>query len=340
MKSIDKVNGIILEIQRMSTEDGPGIRSTLFLKGCTLKCKWCHNPESIAIEPEIQWLHPGCIGCGYCLLACPNEALIHTNNRVSINRERCKGCGKCANACPSGSIDILGKRVTSHSIVKELIKDRAYFEKSGGGVTISGGEVTMQSDFSLEILKGLKAEGIETAIDTCGFCSWDNLAKLLPYSDLVLYDLKEIDSNKHKIFTDAPNETILENLIKLVNYKKTNSSPKHIWIRTPIIPDATDTVDNIKGIAEFLLKDLPLLPDRWELCAFNNLCNDKYERLGLTWEYKNKALLAEDYLIKLVNTAKDAGIPDSVISWSGTSRQSENKDNYEQSEPVIKKNFC
>ena len=186
--------GTILEIIRMSTEDGPGIRTTVFFKGCSLNCSWCHNPESISLKPQIQWLGTSCIGCGICVETCPEKALKKTEEGITINRSLCNGCGLCTEECPTTAMELLGKKWNIHDLACELVKDRAYFEPSGGGVTLSGGEAALQNDFCLALLKELKVRGIQTALDTCGQVPQALLASLLPYVDILLYDLKEIET--------------------------------------------------------------------------------------------------------------------------------------------------
>jgi len=173
------ITGRILHLQRLSTEDGPGIRTTVFFKGCPLRCAWCHNPESISTQPQMQWIAVRCIGCQTCVRTCPNGCLTLTPDGIVMDRERCDDCGKCVQACPSDARETLGKTVTVDEVLAELLKDRAYYEKSGGGVTLSGGEPSLQPDFAEALLRGLKAQGISTALDTCacarrgpstGFC--------------------------------------------------------------------------------------------------------------------------------------------------------------------------
>lgn len=312
--------GTILEIQRMSTEDGPGIRTTVFLKGCTLKCTWCHNPESISPKPQIQWVEINCIGCKLCISECENNALADGSDKIIINRNLCTGCGACTMACPTTSMELFGKKWTVDDLVHELAKDKAFFETSKGGVTISGGEVTMQADFTLDLLKKLRKIGIKTAIDTCGQCKVETLEKLLPYVDILLFDLKEINSEKHKFFTGHSNKLILENLIFVSKYMETNSYPTIFWVRTPVIPDATATLENISGIGKFMSANLKRKPDRWELCTFNNLCKDKYIRLGLNWKHNDTKLLTKEEMENFIKTAKTTGLNPSTIFWSGSTQ--------------------
>ncbi|NLX51509.1 MAG: glycyl-radical enzyme activating protein [Deltaproteobacteria bacterium] len=312
--------GTILEIQRMSTEDGPGIRTTVFFKGCSLSCGWCHNPESIEPQPQIQWLKTACIGCRLCLDACPQKALTRAaNGDIVIDRKLCLGCGTCAEVCPSAAMELLGKKWTVSALADELVKDRAFFETSGGGVTLSGGEASLQHDFCLALLRELRARDIATALDTCGQLSAKALTDLLPYVDVLLYDLKEIDPQKHRAFTGRDNEKILANAVLAARFKKERPYPKTLWLRTPVIPGATDTADNLRGLGDFIRERLGNAADRWELCAFNNLCRDKYLRLGLDWPYAGKALPEKSQMEELAAVAQSR-VPALTVAWRGSVR--------------------
>ncbi|MBM4446377.1 MAG: glycyl-radical enzyme activating protein [Chloroflexi bacterium] len=321
LEGIDKSqSGLILHLQRFSTEDGPGIRTTVFFKGCPLRCLWCHNPESISIEPQIQWLENKCIGCGTCIKVCLLGCLCKTEQGVVIDREVCNGCGECAEACPANAMELLGRRVSLAELFDELLKDQIYFEKSGGGVTLSGGEPMMQPGFAAALLRRLKERGINTALDTCGVCPSGSLEKVLPYTDIVLFDLKEAELEKHYNFTGQYNQRIFDNLLYIRDYILNRAPEKVLWIRTPLIPEATATCDNITSLGAFIAKNLQGVVERWELCAFNNLCRDKYRRLGIAWEYANMPLMGKDTVRELEQCAKLSGMDPEIVSVTGATK--------------------
>ena len=317
-------SGRILHLQRLSTEDGPGIRTTVFFKGCPLHCEWCHNPESISPYPQVQWLENRCIGCGTCSSACPNGCLTVTERGVTIDRDCCTGCGSCAKACPANAMELLGNAVSVEDLVREVCKDRTYFETSGGGVTASGGEPTMQPEFVAAFLAQLQEAGISTALDTCGLASRASLAKILPYVDLVLFDLKEIDPEKHRVFTGQRNEAIFQTLLYVRDYIAGRSPETRLWIRTPLIPGATATPENLTGLGGFIARNLDGHVERWELCAFNNLCRDKYRRLGLEWRFMDTPLLTAKALHALEQCAKRSGVEPDMVIATGATRMEEN----------------
>jgi len=326
VKKEQMLTATILNIQRMSTEDGPGIRTTVFFKGCPLACIWCHNPESIPIKPQVQWIETKCIGCNICIDVCPNNAISLAEECIIINRDLCEGCGTCAKECPTTAMEILGKPWELEALLNEVEKDRAYFENSGGGITVSGGDPAMQAEFVAEFLKGCKERCLHTTLDTCGSTSKKVLDALLVHTDLVLYDLKEIDPEKHKEFIKQGNERILENIKYIKEFMQTHKRPSDLWVRTPIIPGATATEENIKGIGAFIGEHLSEAVSRWELCSFNNLCKDKYQRLGLDWPFKNQDLITKAFMEHLTDIAKKSGVDPNIVIWTGATKVEEKTD--------------
>lgn len=309
---------LIIDIQRMSTEDGPGIRSTVFFKGCNLKCAWCHNPESIEHKKQIEWYRDRCINCLLCIKACKQKALSIDKGGLAIDRGACVACEACVRECPTSAMNVKGIEWEADKLAYEVLKDCAFFA-DGGGVTVSGGEPLMQSKFVAGFLAKLKAAGVHTALDTAGLAQWSDFEMILPNVDLVLFDLKIFDAFLHKRFTNAENRVILENAGKLAEYIAKNSSPT-LWIRTPIIPNATDSADNIRDIARFIKENLAGAATLWELCSFNNLCRDKYERLNLNWTYKEEGLMSKQAMTNLFEIARSAVGDAVVVAWSGSTR--------------------
>jgi len=267
--------GLIFNIQRFSTEDGPGIRTTVFMKGCPLRCIWCHNPEGLNSYPEIMWYESKCIGCGECVRSCPNKAIIATSKGLITEREKCQSCGKCTEVCPSGAREMVGRFFTVEEVVRDVKKDKIFYDKSGGGVTISGGEPCLQWEFIRDLLRECKNIGIHTALDTSGYVKWEILSKILVFSDLVLYDLKLVDEVKHQEYTGVKSRLIWDNV------KKISQLGLPIWIRIPIIPGYTDDVKNIRALAE-IIKELENI-ERIDLLPYHRLGEAKYKRLGLKY---------------------------------------------------------
>ncbi|MFX0023252.1 MAG: glycyl-radical enzyme activating protein [Candidatus Hermodarchaeota archaeon] len=323
------VQGFIFEIQKMSTEDGPGIRTTVFFKQCPLRCAWCHNPESILKEPQLEWIKHKCIGCRSCIEICDLQAISFNEVGLQINRKICNSCGKCVEECPSTALHMFGEWWELEDLFYEVNKDKIYYLESKGGITVSGGEPTVQHEFVLEFLRKCKENGISTALDTCGYASRKIYEKLLPFVDLLLLDIKEIDNKKHKEFTGVANDLILENAVWFSNLIEKND--KKMWIRTPIIPNFTGTDDNIKGIGEFIVNDLKNIPERWDLLAFNNLCTTKYERLNMDWPLESYPLLSEEDMTHFLQIAKSIGVKN--VRWSGLTKKenAEKRENNEDS---------
>jgi len=306
----------------MSTEDGPGIRTTVFFKQCPLTCIWCHNPESILKKPQLQWFKHKCIGCEICVKTCQNGVLSLQKDGLHIERDKCQSCGDCAKECPSTALVMMGKWWELEDLFYEINKDKIYYTKSNGGITVSGGEPTLQSDFLVNFLKMCKDNDVSTALDTCGIASQTIYEKLLPHVDLVLLDIKEIDPKKHESWTGVSNEKILENAIWLSD--KLKNADKKMWIRTPIIPNFTATEENIKGIGKFIVEKLHDYPERWDLLAFNNLCSAKYERLDLDWILKDEPLLTQEKMEDLHEIATLTGVKN--VQWSGLTKRTNSGD--------------
>lgn len=312
--------GHSFDVRRMQTHDGPGIRTTVFMKGCSLRCAWCHNPESLSMEQEVWWQADRCIGCGKCVDVCPEDA-IRSDDGIQIDRSTCTGCAACAEACPSKTIEILRTDWSVDELFLVINRDRPFL-MNGGGVTVSGGEPALQAPFVGALLERCRKEGLHTALDTCGAVPPISFGSLLPHCDLILFDLKIMDSSRHRKWTGQDNFQPLENLLAIAKHIHSGADLK-LWIRTPLIPDATANTENIKAIGNFIRENLPGAIDRWELCAFNNLCADKYRRFGNKWSMEETPLLTRAEGNLLLATARSSSrLPAEFIFLKG--RMSEN----------------
>ena len=281
------LDGIAFDIQRYSIHDGPGIRTTIFLKGCPLKCKWCANPESQDLRPEIFLRKSKCDGCGKCVKACPSDAIILNNGGMEIDRLCCDRCMKCVDACPTHALSRTGDRKTVEEVVEEVGKDELFYRNSGGGVTLSGGEPLFQPEFTLALLQGCKKRSLHTALDTCGFARWEILDKILDYTDVVLYDIKHLDPMQHVVETGVSNELILENL------KRTVRKKKRIWIRVPVIPHSNDSEQHMRNLARFLSR---MSIEKVSLLGYHEWGRSKYEALGRNYLTDELSPLKEEAL--------------------------------------------
>jgi len=304
------MQGIVTNIQRFSIHDGPGIRTTVFLKGCNLRCFWCHNPETWNPKPELQIFPGKCIGCGACLSACPRGAHVIIGGEKVYLRDQCIVCGQCAETCYAEALVLTGKTMTVDDVMAEVLSDRAFYETSGGGITLSGGEPALQLDFSYAILKRSKAEGIHTAIETDAHYSWERMEKLLEVTDFVMTDIKHMDSDKHREFTGVPNERII------ANHRKLMVTDKPVVFRTPVVPTVNATPDDIGAIAAYI-HDLSELRAQagvdaprptLDLLPFHRLAGDKYRSLGLDYKAVDFAPPTKEEMAVLVEVAAGYGI--------------------------------
>ena len=290
-------SGWVFNIQKFSLHDGPGIRDLIFMKGCPLRCRWCSNPESQRPYPEIAYKIDRCIGfktCGLCKNACPEKAISrgHTG-RAEIDLTLCNHCGRCATVCPDLALELMGREINIAEILDIVSADDGFHFRSGGGVTVGGGDPIMQADFVGALLSACRDRGIDTAIETAGFGQWDQLEKICRYANLILYDVKSMDAEKHKLITGVSNKTILENLGKLAN--RFPEIP--IVVRTPVIPGFNDTSTDISTIVKFLrtIKTLK----KYELLPYHKFGTPKYRQLGKTYLYPDTIPPAQECMQRL-----------------------------------------
>jgi len=280
------MKGIITSFQRMSIHDGPGIRTAVFLKGCNMRCKWCHNPETWNPKGQIQYIRSKCIGCGVCACVCPDNVISFENDRMHVDFARCLGCGTCADNCCTGALSIVGREVSPTSLWDEIKIDLPYFKNSGGGVTVSGGEPLLQKDFVKAFLEICKKNGVGTAIETNLSLDWELIEDMIPYVDLWMCDFKLFDPKKHREWTGIGNERIKDNIICLAE------KGCRTVVRTPVIPGVNDDEEEIRDISNFLSK----YPIEYELLGFHTLGFNKYESLGIQNELRDLEPLSKERL--------------------------------------------
>lgn len=271
------ITGSVFRIKRFSIHDGPGIRTAVFLKGCPLSCIWCHSPEGIESRITI-WHNPSdCIGCSCCVESCPEQALkleiSSTRNSISIDRNKCSLNGRCVEVCPSGAMQFTGYNISSHEIISEILKDKVFYQSSGGGITISGGEPLFQPEFTREILSQCKSKGINTALETCLYTDRSIIDSVIDFTDLFITDLKIFDSAAHTKYTGKSNEKILE------NFRYIAGREKRMIARIPMIRGITDNKENVNAIKEFVNKIDNKI--EIEMISYNPLAGNSYERLGI-----------------------------------------------------------
>lgn len=292
--------GIVFDIKKFSIHDGPGIRTTIFFKGCPLSCWWCHNPEGQALEPEMIFRAQLCIRCYACLPVCEKDAISLDGDIVSTDREKCTACGTCVEVCYSGAREIVGRRMTVAQVMAEIERDRAFYDESGGGVTFSGGEPLSQPVFLLELLQACKEKEIHTALDTCGFSAWETLDSVREYVDLFLYDLKLIGDVRHRKFTGVSNQLILDNLQAL------SQRDHDIVLRLPIIPEINDDDENIRRAGAFAAA-LPRL-ERVDVLPYHKIGLEKYHRLGKTCALPETFPPSEERIAEIAEILRGFGL--------------------------------
>jgi len=272
----ERITGQIFDIQRFAVHDGPGIRTTVFFKGCSNRCEWCHNPESFVSRSQIQYYPNRCVFCGNCVECCPQKCHFIDDGRHIFDRTNCTACGLCTQSCYVNALVLSGKPMTVDEVMEQVLADVVYYEKSGGGVTLSGGEPVLQTDFCLELLKCIKSHNLHVAIQTAGNYSYERLEVLLPYADLIMYDVKAYSRIIYDMYIHGDRDTILNNL------KKLDGEGVPVIVRTPVVGSVNDTPQEILSIARFLqdtknLKQYVLLP-------YHSLGKVKYDALGKEYE--------------------------------------------------------
>lgn len=296
------MDGIVFNIMHYALHDGPGIRTVVFLKGCPLACQWCHNPESQGLHPELMITVERCTGCGDCLTVCPTGAAVLVDG-VPGATDACTACGRCVDACLVGARTIAGRIMTVPEVMKELVRDRVFFEESGGGVTFSGGEPFMQPAFLRSLLETCQDEGISTAVETCGMADLAALLAVVDKIDLFLYDVKLMDTTRHGEATGVGNETILTNLAALV------AAHAHVIVRFPVIPGLNDDRENV-GLMVSMMDRLGL--HRIDLLPYHRIGTDKYRRLGRPYELADLQPPSAEAMENIRRAFADAGIEASV----------------------------
>ena len=298
------VTGIVFEIERFAIHDGPGIRTLVFMKGCGLRCRWCSNPESQKRPLQLGYNVKKCLRCGRCVDACEKDALSLEEDGVNVDRSLCTLCCICSEVCTAQALVIFGREMSPEEVLEEVLKDEIFYRKSKGGVTFSGGDPFEQKDFLVATAKLCKARYIHNAVETCGAVPWESIEDALPYIDLFLYDLKEMDPERHRKFTGVPNELVLN------NYKMLAEKGKEIIARIPVIPGFNDRDDNFNMMVDFLHEHTPGI--RVSLLPYHRLGKTKYDRLGMEYQLEEVEPPPESRMMELEKKFTHAGFKVSI----------------------------
>jgi pyruvate formate lyase activating enzyme len=299
-KAENDLKGLVFNIQRYSIHDGPGIRTTIFFKGCPLRCKWCSNPESIGSQPEILVREARCNGCRRCIEVCSPGALSLASTGLWLDRKKCDLCLKCIDSCWEDAIEVAGRFMSLDQVIDECRRDELFYHNSGGGITLSGGEPLLQPEFALAILDKCKALGLNTALDTCGHVPWNVLEKALESADLVLFDIKHLDADEHRDGTGTDNRLILANLEKAMN-----SGKARIWIRVPVIPGYNDSDQYMEGLARILSS---MKAEKVSILGYHELGRPKYQSLGKAYQLSGRKPMSEERLGEIIGIFKSKGL--------------------------------
>jgi len=292
------IKGLLMDVKRFAVHDGPGIRTTLFLKGCSLKCIWCHNPEGIPGKPQLAYYDHKCISCGECLKVCPAQAHDMTAQGHVFDRSKCIACGQCEPVCLGEALKHYGREVTVEEAVRIAMEDVDFYGQEGG-VTISGGEPLLQTEFAREFLAAMKQRGVHTAVDTCGNVPWSAYEEVLPYTDMFLYDIKHIDPHKHQKLTGRTNDLILNNIRALSN------AGARIEVRIPLVPGCNDDAETLNGMAELLAS---IDVERVKILPYHSLARSKYKALGMQDTMPDAASPTDDRLHEVVKLFREKGV--------------------------------
>jgi len=294
---MSQTKGRVFNIERYAIHDGSGIRTQVFFKGCPLRCLWCSNPEGISFRPDLMYSEALCIACRTCVQTCQQGALSLNARGLKIDRDRCGLCGECTRVCYAEALELSSYEITVDEILEQVERDRVFYEISGGGITLCGGEPLAQPPFAAELLRASKERGLDTAVETCGHYDFAALEGALPYIDFIYYDIKHMDAKAHERLTGVSNRRILENLHRLASYDVP------ICVRVPVVPTLNDSVENIEAIALFV-QDLKQVKSA-ELLPYHKLGTAKYGKLGLA------------YPIEEVPTPEDASILELMAIFAG-----------------------